>query len=119
LHDYCATRTRWRRWTSAKAARRYRTSIDRAGLYFTTLVQRELLRAKVSILGPEVYEELMQHHSEMSCAGRRVYVCGKRGKSLKSREARRVTKAVSCNGPGRCWVRARNITLPDWLPVWR
>lgn len=30
------------------------------------LVQRELLLAKVSILGPEVYEELMQHHSEMS-----------------------------------------------------
>lgn len=30
------------------------------------LVQRELLLAKVSILGPEVYEELMQHHSEIS-----------------------------------------------------
>lgn len=32
------------------------------------LVQRELLLAKVSILGPEVYEELMQHHSEMSAS---------------------------------------------------
>jgi acetolactate synthase I/III small subunit len=29
------------------------------------LVQRELLLAKVSILGPEVYEELMEHHREM------------------------------------------------------
>ena len=28
------------------------------------LVQRELLLAKVSILGPEVYEELMEHHRE-------------------------------------------------------
>lgn len=34
--------------------------------YSAALVQRELLLAKVSILGPEVYEELMQHHSEMS-----------------------------------------------------
>lgn len=30
------------------------------------LVQRELLLAKVSILGPEVYEELMNHHREMT-----------------------------------------------------
>jgi len=30
------------------------------------LVQRELLLAKVSILGPEVFEELMQHHREMT-----------------------------------------------------
>jgi acetolactate synthase I/III small subunit len=30
------------------------------------LVQRELLLAKVSILGPEVYEELMQHHREIT-----------------------------------------------------
>jgi acetolactate synthase I/III small subunit len=30
------------------------------------LVQRELLLAKVSILGPEVYEELMDHHREMT-----------------------------------------------------
>ncbi|EEP81926.1 acetolactate synthase small subunit [Uncinocarpus reesii 1704] len=30
------------------------------------LVQRELLLAKVSILGPEVFEELLQHHSEMT-----------------------------------------------------
>lgn len=30
------------------------------------LVQRELLLAKVSILGPEVYEELMEHHREMT-----------------------------------------------------
>ncbi|KAF4314537.1 putative mitochondrial acetolactate synthase small subunit protein [Botryosphaeria dothidea] len=29
------------------------------------LVQRELLLAKVSILGPEYFEELMQHHREM------------------------------------------------------
>jgi hypothetical protein len=40
--------------------------MGRARLYSTTLMQRELLLAKVSILGPEVYEELMQHHSEMS-----------------------------------------------------
>ena len=32
------------------------------------LVQRELLLAKVSILGPEVFEELLEHHSEMSAA---------------------------------------------------
>ena len=30
------------------------------------LVQRELLLAKVSILGPEMYEELMEHHREIS-----------------------------------------------------
>jgi len=30
------------------------------------LVQRELLLAKVSILGPEVFEELMEHHREMT-----------------------------------------------------
>jgi acetolactate synthase-1/3 small subunit len=30
------------------------------------LVQRELLLAKISILGPEVYEELMEHHREMT-----------------------------------------------------
>ena len=30
------------------------------------LVQRELLLAKVSIMGPEVYEELMEHHREMT-----------------------------------------------------
>ncbi|KAL9109391.1 MAG: hypothetical protein Q9227_005898 [Pyrenula ochraceoflavens] len=29
------------------------------------LVQRELLLAKVSILGPEVYEELMEHHRDV------------------------------------------------------
>ena len=30
------------------------------------LVQRELLLAKISIMGPEVYEELMEHHREMT-----------------------------------------------------
>ena len=30
------------------------------------LVQRELLLAKISILGPEVYEELMAHHREIT-----------------------------------------------------
>ena len=40
--------------------------MDRDGLYSTALMQRELLLAKVSILGPEVCEELMQHYSEMS-----------------------------------------------------
>lgn len=30
------------------------------------LVQRELLLAKVSILGPEVFEELLEHHREMT-----------------------------------------------------
>jgi acetolactate synthase I/III small subunit len=33
------------------------------------LVQRELLLAKVSILGPEVYEELMEHHRDMTNPG--------------------------------------------------
>lgn len=33
------------------------------------LVQRELLLAKVSILGPEVFEELMEHHREMTSPG--------------------------------------------------
>ncbi|OJD27141.1 acetolactate synthase, small subunit [Blastomyces percursus] len=32
----------------------------------SALVQRELLLAKVSILGPEVFEELLQHHREMT-----------------------------------------------------
>ena len=42
-----------------------------AVLDYTTaaLVQRELLLAKVSILGPEVYEELMEHHREMTNPG--------------------------------------------------
>lgn len=32
----------------------------------TALVQRELLLAKISILGPEVFEELLQHHREIT-----------------------------------------------------
>jgi acetolactate synthase I/III small subunit len=36
------------------------------------LVQRELLLAKVSILGPEVYEELMQHHREITSPGEHI-----------------------------------------------
>jgi len=32
------------------------------------LVQRELLLAKISILGPEYFEELLAHHREMSAA---------------------------------------------------
>lgn len=32
------------------------------------LVQRELLLAKVSILGPEFFEELLAHHREMTAA---------------------------------------------------
>ena len=32
------------------------------------LVQRELLLAKVSILGPEYFEELLAHHREMTAA---------------------------------------------------
>ncbi len=32
------------------------------------LVQRELLLAKISILGPEYFEDLMAHHREMSAA---------------------------------------------------
>ena len=32
------------------------------------LVQRELLLAKVSILGPEFFEELLEHHREMTAA---------------------------------------------------
>ena len=32
------------------------------------LVQRELLLAKISILGPEYFEELLAHHREMSVA---------------------------------------------------
>lgn len=32
----------------------------------SALVQRELLLAKISILGPEVYEELMEHHREIT-----------------------------------------------------
>ncbi|KAG5297512.1 acetolactate synthase [Histoplasma ohiense] len=32
----------------------------------SALVQRELLLAKVSILGPEVFEELLQHHREIT-----------------------------------------------------
>ena len=32
------------------------------------LVQRELLLAKISILGPEYFEDLMAHHREMSVA---------------------------------------------------
>lgn len=32
------------------------------------LVQRELLLAKISILGPEYFEDLMAHHREMTAA---------------------------------------------------
>jgi len=34
----------------------------------TALVQRELLLAKVNILGPEYFEELLAHHREISAA---------------------------------------------------
>ena len=34
----------------------------------TALVQRELLLAKVNILGPEYFEELLEHHREISAA---------------------------------------------------
>lgn len=35
----------------------------------SALVQRELLLAKVSILGPEFFEELLQHHRELTTPG--------------------------------------------------
>lgn len=35
----------------------------------TALVQRELLLAKVNILGPEYFEELLAHHREISAGG--------------------------------------------------
>ncbi|KAE8150085.1 small subunit of acetolactate synthase-domain-containing protein [Aspergillus avenaceus] len=35
----------------------------------SALVQRELLLAKVSILGPEFFEELLQHHREITTTG--------------------------------------------------
>ncbi|RAH56960.1 mitochondrial acetolactate synthase small subunit [Aspergillus piperis CBS 112811] len=35
----------------------------------SALVQRELLLAKVSILGPEFFEELLQHHREITTPG--------------------------------------------------
>ncbi|GAB1191594.1 acetolactate synthase, regulatory subunit [Aspergillus pseudonomiae] len=35
----------------------------------SALVQRELLLAKVSILGPEFFEELLQHHREITTSG--------------------------------------------------
>jgi acetolactate synthase-1/3 small subunit len=37
------------------------------------LVQRELLLAKVSILGPEYFEELLQHHREMATPEQDAY----------------------------------------------
>lgn len=38
----------------------------------SALVQRELLLAKVSILGPEFFEELLQHHRELTSPGEAV-----------------------------------------------
>lgn len=38
----------------------------------SALVQRELLLAKVSILGPEFFEELLQHHREITTPGETV-----------------------------------------------
>ncbi|RMJ27804.1 Acetolactate synthase small subunit [Aspergillus sp. HF37] len=38
----------------------------------SALVQRELLLAKVSILGPEFFEELLQHHRELTTPGEAV-----------------------------------------------
>ena len=35
----------------------------------SALVQRELLLAKISILGPEFFEELLQHHREITTPG--------------------------------------------------
>jgi len=40
------------------------------------LVQRELLLAKVSILGPEYFEELLAHHREMTDAEAQAQVAG-------------------------------------------
>ena len=51
------------------------------------LVQRELLLAKVSILGPEYFEELLAHHREMTAADATRFE-----ESQASFEAERATK---------------------------
>lgn len=38
----------------------------------SALVQRELLLAKISILGPEFFEELLQHHREITSPGESI-----------------------------------------------
>ncbi|EEH18508.1 acetolactate synthase, small subunit [Paracoccidioides brasiliensis Pb03] len=64
----------------------------------SALVQRELLLAKVSILGPEVFEELLQHHREITTPENEGAVSGsceqqpqsnesKQGKSKENRHA--------------------------------
>ncbi|KAE8323387.1 small subunit of acetolactate synthase-domain-containing protein [Aspergillus sergii] len=45
----------------------------------SALVQRELLLAKVSILGPEFFEELLQHHREITTPGETLD--GQKGKA--------------------------------------
>jgi acetolactate synthase-1/3 small subunit len=48
------------------------------------LVQRELLLAKVSILGPEYFEELLAHHREMTDAEAQAQVAGLSAEELEA-----------------------------------
>ncbi|KAI9930878.1 hypothetical protein ASPWEDRAFT_23245 [Aspergillus wentii DTO 134E9] len=52
----------------------------------SALVQRELLLAKVSILGPEFFEELLQHHREITTPGESLDGQDKAGQASKKTE---------------------------------
>lgn len=57
------------------------------------LVQRELLLAKVSLLGPEYFEELLAHHREMTAADATRF-----GESQENFEAERIVREESERG---------------------
>ncbi|KAI2365029.1 acetolactate synthase, regulatory subunit [Ophidiomyces ophidiicola] len=66
------------------------------------LVQRELLLAKVSILGPEVFEELLHHHSEMTSPESAMAIDSEKagstetsGKDAHKREVQKVNGTLS------------------------
>jgi len=52
------------------------------------LVQRELLLAKISILGPEYFEDLMAHHREMTAADASKFEESKAAQEQRAQEQR-------------------------------
>ena len=63
----------------------------------SALVQRELLLAKVSILGPEFFEELLQHHRELTSPAEAAE--GQKDKQSQTKSDREPTKFHPRNLP--------------------
>lgn len=59
------------------------------------LVQRELLLAKVSILGPEVFEELLQHHRDMTAPDGEIANTQPEATEIQKREHEKIAASLS------------------------